>query len=344
MRIVRPRLAGPAPPQLAQQRRRNQPVAQSLTGIALALLLLALAAPSARAATANDSAVTANPVNESFYAPRRHQFDLELYNMSDFVTDDSLIRRRQGSTAGSALHWGPDLGASTIQEPGIKGSFWFDDSNALQFQFRYFALYGSHFLSSPVTFNGDVIAPGQNISASDSTWFTFGLFYERRITPWLARYTGDLPALLQGWDLRPRIGLEFVYLDFKINNGRPALLRGSLDARGRWHDQELPIPTLGITGRHWLGDQLALEVSAQGNWINKWNSLRTQGGTVYLSQASFETHWRLFYVDPQLIGLRPFLGIAYYYYKQSETSGAIGNMARLQAFGPEVGINYSFGF
>jgi len=244
MRIVRPRLAGPAPPQLAQQRRRNQPVAQSLTGIALALLLLALAAPSARAATANDSAVTANPVNESFYAPRRHQFDLELYNMSDFVTDDSLIRRRQGSTAGSALHWGPDLGASTIQEPGIKGSFWFDDSNALQFQFRYFALYGSHFLSSPVTFNGDVIAPGQNISASDSTWFTFGLFYERRITPWLARYTGDLPALLQGWDLRPRIGLEFVYLDFKINNGRPALLRGSHHARGRWHDQELPIPTL----------------------------------------------------------------------------------------------------
>src|SRR5208282_4960777 len=122
----------------------------------------------------------------------------------------------------------------SYQQPAINGSFWFDDTNAIQFQFRYSALYGSSFLASPATFNGDVIAPGQNVSASDSTWFTFGLFYERRITPWLNGQIENLnvPEFLKRWDVRPRIGLEFVYLDFKVNGGHPKLISGKLDVRG----------------------------------------------------------------------------------------------------------------
>lgn len=291
---------------------------------------------SARAASGT---VTAD---DTFYTPQRHQLDLEVSDFMAFPTDDALIRRREASTPGSAFHWGPDLGVTSYQQPAINGSFWFDDTNALQFQFRYFALYGSSFLSKPATFNGDVIAPGQNISASDSTWFTFGLFYERRITPWIEPQTVNLPEFLQGWDVRPRIGLEFVYLDFKINGGHPKLISGDLDVRGRWHDQELPIPTLGVQLRRWVSDNFVLEGILQGNWINKWDSLRNQGGTVYLSQSSFETRWRLYYMDRRLAGVRPFLGFAYYFYKQSETSGEIGNMARMQSFGPEVGVFYSF--
>jgi len=310
-----------------------------------AFALLALNVPSARAGDSQpQSGGGALDFAADFFVPRRHQFDFELTNMSGFVTDDSLIRRREASIPGSALHWGADLGASTIQQPGINGSFWFDDTNAIQFQFRYFALYGSSFLASPATFNGDVIAPGQNISASDSTWFTFGLFYERRITPWLnGRIENlNLPEFLKRWDVRPRVGFEFVYLDFKINGGHPKLISGDLDVRGRWHDQELPIPTLGVQLRRLVSDNFVLEGILQGNWINKWDSLRNQGGTVYLSQSSFETHWRVYYIDARLEGLRPFLGFAYYFYKQSETSGEIGNMARMQSFGPEFGVNYSF--
>jgi hypothetical protein len=281
---------------------------------------------------------------DTFYEPQRHQLDLELSDFAAFPTDDALIRRRQDSIRGSAFHWGSDLGVTSYQQPAINGSFWFDGTNAIQFQFRYFALYGSSFLSSPATFNGDVIAPGQNISASDSTWFTVGLFYERRITPWLNRQIGNLnlPEVLKRWDVRPRIGLEFVYMDFKINNGSPKLISGNLDVRGRWHDQELPIPTIGVQLRRRLSDRFVLEGILQGNWINKWNSLRSQGGTVYLSQSSFETRWRIYYTNPQLRGLSPFLGLAYYFYKQSETSGGIGNMARMQSLGPEFGVNYSF--
>ncbi|HTY56758.1 MAG TPA: hypothetical protein VMB26_16250 [Candidatus Binataceae bacterium] len=277
-----------------------------------------------------------------FYTPQRFQLDLELNNVSDFVTDNSLIRRREASIAGSAFHWGPDLGVSTMQQPGIKGTFWFDGINAVQLQFSYFALYGSSFLTSPATFNGDVLAPGQNISTSGTTWFSVGLFYQRRITPWLDQYTGNLPDLLRHWDVRPLVGLEFVYLDFKINNGHPRLISGNLDAEGRWNDQELPVPTIGVELQRRLAEHFALQISAQGNWINKWNSLRSEGGTVYLSQSGFQTHWRIYYLDAALMGLRPFLGMVYYYFRQAETSSEIGNLARMQAFGPEVGLNFSF--
>jgi hypothetical protein len=306
--------------------------------VALALLFVLLTRPDSSHAAA-DAFTT-----DTFYQPRWHQLDLEVSNFAAFPTNDALIRRRQDSIAGSAFHWGPDLGVSSYQQPAFNASFWFDDTNAIQFQFRYFALYGSSFLNSPATFNGDVLAPGQNISASDSTWFTVGLFYERRLTPWLNRKLENLniPEFLKEWDVRPRIGLEFVYLDFKINGGHPKLISGNLDVRGRWHDQELPIPTIGVQLRRWVSDKLLLEVILQGNWINKWNSGRSQGGTVYLSQSSFETHWRLYYMDRRLQGFYPFLGFAYYYYRQAETSAGIGNLARMQSLGPEFGVAYSF--
>jgi hypothetical protein len=271
-----------------------------------------------------------------------HQIDLELSNVTDFVDDGSLVRRREASTAGSALYLGPDLGVSNMQMPEVSGTFWFDSLNAIQFQWRSFILCGSEPLSSPVTFNGDVIAPGQNLNTDGTQWFTVGLFYERDISSWLSEYQATQPKYLRGWDLRPKIGLEFTYLDFRLNDGHPKLISGLLDARGRWHDQELPVPTVGLEARREIGSKLSLEVSAQGTWINKWNSLRSQKGTVYLSQSEFETHWRLVYGNSALAGLRPFVGFSYYYCRQAETSREIGNLIRLQAYGPEVGISYSF--
>jgi hypothetical protein len=288
---------------------------------------------------------------DSFFTPRAHQFDLELADNSLFDDGSSLVRRRQDSVRGSALHLRDDLGVDTLQMPTLHLDYWFNELNAVEFQFRYLALYGSEPLRAPpVTFNGDLILPGQKINTNGTTWFTAGLFYERRISFWLyGRAT--LPEFLRGWDLRPKIGLEFVYLDFQINNGHPHAVSahapasggGVLDVRGRWHDQELPVPTIGIEARRELAEHFDLEITAQGAWINKWNSLRSEGGTVYLSQSTFDTHWRVIYNNPeQLWGIRPFLGWSYYYYRQAETSGGIGNLIRLQSYGPEFGASYSF--
>ena len=266
----------------------------------------------------------------------------------------SVVRRRQDSINGSALHLSDDLGVDTFQMPTLHLDFWFNELNAIEFQFRYFALYGSEALGAAVTFNGDIILPGQSINTGGTTWFTAGLFYQRRISPWLYQYaSANLPEWLQKWELRPKIGFEFVYLDFQINHGHPNRISAVrtpssssatlLDARGRWQDQELPVPTIGLDARRELVEHFDLQITAQGAWINKWNSLRSEGGTVYLSQSTFETHWRIAYNNPaRLWGIQPFLGWSYYYYKQAETSGGIGNLIRLQSYGPEIGATYAF--
>jgi hypothetical protein len=319
----------------------------SALGLILCLAILAIF-PSPAATETNRSS---NPqLEDASFSPTPGQVDLELHDVASFVDDNSLVRRRDFFShrihdlrnRDSALYFGHDLGVRTLQMPELQATYWFDGINAVQFQFRYFGLYGSRFASQPVVFNGDLIAPGQNLSTSGTTWFTGGLFYERRITPWLYEHVAPSSPYLQNWDIRPKIGVEFVYLDFQISNGHPKSISGSLDARGRFHDQELPIPTIGVEARHWLNEKFLFEVTAQGNWINKWNSLRNETGTVYLSQSSFETHGRVAYYDLALRGVRPYLGVNYYYYKQAETSGQISNLIRLQTYGPEIGLSYNF--
>lgn len=145
-----------------------------------------------------------------------------------FDDGSSLVRRREDSINGSALGLKDDLGVDTFQIPTLHLGFWFDELNALEFQFRYLALYGSRPLNTPVTFNGQIILPGQDINTHGTTWFTGGLFYERRISPWLYQYAApNLPKFFRGWDLRPKIGLEFVYLDFQINNAHPNRVSGT---------------------------------------------------------------------------------------------------------------------
>ena len=99
---------------------------------------------------------------------------------------------------------------------------------------------------------------------------------------------------------------------------------------------------IGIEARRWLLPQLAFEATAQGYWFNKWNSGRSEGGTVYDSQSGFETHLRLIYSNSRLRGFSPFLGFNYNYSKYTQTSAGVYNFLRVQMIGPELGFNFSF--
>ena len=151
-----------------------------------------------------------------------------------------------------------------------------------------------------------------------------------------------MPEFLQGWDSRAKIGLEFTYNDFRINDGSPLFSQFSqYEARIRFHDKGLPIPVIGLEERHQLGYNFAVEITGQGYWANKWDSGRSEGGTVYDSQSGFETHWRVLYASPNWRGFAPFAGFNYNYTKYTQTSSGVGNLLRVQLFGPEVGFNWS---
>jgi hypothetical protein len=282
---------------------------------------------------------------DPFLAPHRHQFDLLADDTYSFVDPSSVVRRantRRTNVPTSAIHLSGDLGLSTLQLPATTMNFWFDNVNAIEFQARYYANYGSSFSTAPLFFNGDKILPNQNLSTGGTRWFAFDLLYERRLTPLFEGRDGHLPVFLQSWDVRAKFGLEFVYLDFRINDGKPNF-QGFFLTRGRFHERELPMPTLALEARRVIAGPFKIAITAQGNWANKWNSFRSDGGTVDLSQAAFDTHWRIFYDDPDhLRGVRPFIGANYSYFKMVANSSVVKDFIRAEMYGPEFGLTVSF--
>jgi len=284
--------------------------------------------------------------------PAPHQVDIEADDAYMFLVGNNTVRRRINSFPDSAISLQHDLGVSQLQLPEVLLSYWFDHVNAFQFQFRYYGIYGSKPQTQPLAFGGTIIFPPatgpgqrqqfQKLNPGGTRWYTFGGYYERRLTPLYEDYEAGLPQFLQGWDSRAKVGLEFTYNDFRINDGSPMFSQTSpFEARIRFHEKGLPIPVIGLEERHWLGDDFAVEITAQGYWANKWNSGRSEGGTVYDSQSGFETHWRVIYASPHWRGFSPFAGFNYNYTKYTQTSSGVGNLLRVQLFGPEVGFNWS---
>ncbi len=163
------------------------------------------------------------------------------------------------------------------------------------------------------------------------------------MTPLYQDREQGLPTFLKGWDLRAKIGLEFTYNDFRINDGKPNFgAKSQFEARIRFHEKGLPIPVIGLEARRWLAPNLALEATMQGYWVNKWISGRSEAGaTVYDSQSGFETHMRLVYSNERWRGFSPFAGVNYYYAKYTQTGSTVGNFLRVQMIGSELGFNFS---
>jgi hypothetical protein len=199
--------------------------------------------------------------------PAPHQIDIEADDTYQFLVGANTLRRRINSFPDSAISLQNDMGVSQMQVPEVLLSYWFDSVNAAQFQFRYFGIYGSKFETQPLAFGGTIISPGQKLNPGGTRWYTFGGYYERRLTPLYQDREQGLPVFLQGWDTRAKIGLEFTYNDFRINDGSPKFSQTSpFEARIRFHEKGLPIPVIGLEARRWLAPNFAFEVTAQGYW------------------------------------------------------------------------------
>jgi hypothetical protein len=280
----------------------------------------------------------------SLFAPRGGQFELQVTGMFGFTGPGSIVRVREFQHEGTGLHFS-DMGMDTEQMPTLDLRYWFDRVNAVHFRFRYFNIGGSHFSPTAIKFNGAIIPGGRANHFDPWEWFSFGLYYERRLTPLYAKYETGWPAPLREWDLRGRIGLEYTYLNFSINGGTTptALEPGGEETQEDFYHQSMPLPTIGLEAYRHLSEHFLFEAEVEGNWINRWNSLRNEGGTVWASQNGIEAHVRLFYSRPQWLGpVHPMLGFFVYTYSQLENSHEDGNFIRWSSFGPEIGLNYIF--
>jgi len=150
-------------------------------------------------------------------------------------------------------------------------------------------------------------------------------------------------SFLQHWGPAPqnRPGVR-VSRFFKLNNAHPPRAVPGGFYRRAWAMgtiRKLPVPTIGIeSAPALLCENLMLEITGQGNWVNHWDSLRSEkwNGPIYRSRAS------------KLIG-RPS-----YYKRGSARRSSVSrhrlllftsrpririrsaNLIRLQSFGPEI--------
>jgi len=175
-----------------------------------------------------------------------------------------------------------DMGMDTQQIPALDLKYWLTSADAIHFRFRYFNMGGTRFSSKPIAFNGAIIPGGRTNNFDPWEWFSFSLYFERRLTPFYYRHETDWPAPLQNWDLRLRLGVEYTYLNFSINGGHTAtkLSPGGEETVEDFYHQSMPLPTIGLEAYRQLPGGLLFEGAAEGNWINRWNSLRSEGGTV----------------------------------------------------------------
>ncbi len=306
--------------------------------------LIFLLAFASTAGAGDGASAPGRPFGEDLLNPQAGQFDFGIENLSGFIGPGSIVRVREFQREGTGLHF-PALGINTVQLPSIDLTYWFDQLNAINFRFRYFDVGGNHFFAGPAMFNGATIAGGQTLHSDPPVWLSLAFYYERRLTPPFQGYQADWPPALQGWDVRGRIGLEYTYLNFAINGGHARVTPTSKgeETKEDFFHQELPIPTIGLEALHRLGENFTFDSSFKGNWINRWNSLRNEGGTVWLSQNGVEGHFRVLYSNPQWLGaIHPMIGFALYYYSQLERSTEDGNFIRWLTYGPEFGVTASY--
>jgi hypothetical protein len=277
-------------------------------------------------------------------APRARQFDLAVYNMSGFTGPGSLVRVREFKTEGNGLKFS-SLGLNYQQMPTIEARFWFNDVNALDVTGRYFNIGAHKFQTRPIFFNGAQIKGGQVLNTNPSTWFSVGIFFERRLRPLYSAYEENWPAWMQNWDLRAKAGIEYTYINFAIDSGSAPVTSSSKgeETVEDFQHQAMPVPIIGMEALRRINDNLIFNASVQGGWINRWNSLRDEGGIVWASQNQVEGHLRMLYSNRAWFGpVQPILGIFFYHYSQLEDSHEDGNFIRWFSLGPEYGITVSF--
>ena len=265
--------------------------------------------------------------------PGQGKWDLKISNMSAFTGPESFVQVRENESQGTRI-WFSDLGIQTVQVPSFKATYWMNTSNALDLRLQYFAVRSNHLLKYPVVFNGATLEGGQIVSA-DPLWYSLGIYYAYR---WF-------PFALDKWYFCGRVGIEYVFINFSINNGHAAVTPTSkgTETKEDFFLQELPIPTAALD-IHWnVSANWAAQGTLEGNYINHWNSGRTEGGTVYLSQWKLEAHLQIRLSSGHWFkSLHPSGGIFYYGFRQLEESAEDGNLINWASFGLEAGLGYEF--
>ncbi len=191
-----------------------------------------------------------------------------------------------GGTPGTSLRL-RELGidVSGVLEANV--AFHLTPEDAIRASYLYYFLRGSTSVNGPsVVFNGAEFGTGPLDTNAD--FYRISLAYERTL---FGRPSGER--------LVGSAGLTYVHLDPALTGHVVGQSGGEASGGSNSEDfyrQELPVPILGLHWDHPLTSRLLLRMSVEGGGLPRVDSLRKEGGTVYLQQSHADASVGLAYI------------------------------------------------
>jgi len=213
-----------------------------------------------------------------------------------------------------------DLGIDVSEAAELSVGYHFTPRDALRGSYLYYFLDGNTTLDRPILFNGQTFGPGHLHTNAD--FYQLTLQYERTVV-----------ALGSGGSLAASLGLTYV-------NFNPTLTGNGKSNSEDFYRQELPVPLVGIRADYPLGGRLGVTASLAGGGLPRVDSLRKEGGTVWLQQQHADAGLSLTYAVTA--ALRLDAGYHFTYLFQEEKSHEDQNTFRLFDNAFRLGLTYKF--
>lgn len=216
----------------------------------------------------------------------------------------------------------------------LEGSvaFHFTPRDAVRASYLYYFLRGSTTLDRSAVFNGQEFTGGSLDPNAD--FYRVSLAYER-----------TLFSQSSGEQLIGSVGLTYVNFNPTLTGSTPPQSGSSGEVHGGsnsedFYQQELPVPILGLRWDHPLGRHWLLRLAVAGGGLPRVDSLRQEGGTVYLQQSHADAGLGLVYLIGQHAQLEA--GYHFTYFFQHEKSHEDNNLFELIDNGAQARFTLRF--
>lgn len=252
----------------------------------------------------------------------QNAFRLEL----GYARVSGFTQVRENSDEGTRLPL-HDLGVRDAEVASLEYDRNLGDESRLRLRLRWFYVAGSARFDDEIRFNGVHYVAGSKVDTLAELG-DVSLRWEQELFP-----IGDAGrvSLL--------VGTSLTYLNLKVH-GTQAAGSTRMEQKEAFFKQMLPLPSLGLRVDYPLKDGSRLWAEAFGFRVLHWSTLRSEGGTIFLSQDQLEATigW-----SKQLSKMWTLdLGLRYEFLSIEQTSHEDGNQFLLRSFGPFIALQLRF--
>lgn len=246
---------------------------------------------------------------------------------TDIGATAGFVKVGEHDQPGTLLHLHGDLGIDEFATLRAGAAYHLTPHDTFYARFDYTFLYGGTTLDHDVDFNGATLAGGTHLDTRP--FFARGVgFYEHEIF-WLEN----------GFRFWAGVGLTYTYLHFILHGTLAPTTRGS-ETKEDFYAQELPVPLGLLHVEYPVTDRLTAVGWADGGFLPRVDSLRTEGGQVTLSQGNADTFLGLRYLVTDAFAVDG--GYSFTYFQQHEKSGEDNN--EILFLGNGVGLSFAYRF